>query len=64
VKGGKVLDDKAIWIIFNTDKNQGLDLFIAKYKTPLYKLKDNCGSCGYAVDPEWNICPKCASKLK
>jgi RNA polymerase sigma-70 factor (ECF subfamily) len=38
VKGGKVLDDKAIWIIFNTDKNQGLDLFIAKYKTPLYKL--------------------------
>ena len=38
MKGGKVLDDKAIWIIFNTDKNQGLDLFIAKYKIPLYKL--------------------------
>jgi len=32
------LDDKFIWLIFDTDKNQGLHLFIEKYKTPLYKL--------------------------
>ncbi len=38
MKGGKVLDDKFIWITFDTDKNQGLELFIEKYKTPLYKL--------------------------
>lgn len=38
MKGGRVLDDNLIWIIFNTDKVQGLDLFIEKYKTPLYKL--------------------------
>jgi len=38
VKGGKVLDDNYIWILFDADRNQGLDLFIEKYKTPLYKL--------------------------
>lgn len=32
------MDDKLIWIIFDTDKNQGLELFIEEYKTPLYKL--------------------------
>lgn len=32
------LDDNYIWITFDTDKNQGLGLFIEKYKTPLYKL--------------------------
>jgi RNA polymerase sigma-70 factor (ECF subfamily) len=38
VKGGKVLDDVLIWITFDADKNQGLELFIEKYKIPLYKL--------------------------
>jgi len=38
VKGGKILDDVLIWITFDADKNQGLELFIEKYKTPLYKL--------------------------
>jgi RNA polymerase sigma-70 factor (ECF subfamily) len=32
------LDDKFIWITFDTDKNQGLELFIEKYKSSLYKL--------------------------
>ena len=32
------MDDKLIWTILDNDKNQGLQLFIEKYKTPLYKL--------------------------
>ena len=32
------MDDKLIFLIYDTDKNRGLELFIEKYKTPLYKL--------------------------
>ena len=32
------MDDNLIFIIFDTDKTRGLELFIEKYKTPLYKL--------------------------